>query len=223
MAIVREAPEVPETLDALDALDAADAAHALLKPDARKASTTRRRTWLRAAGGVMLALAAPQWAHAAEVDVWRLGGLWDDDDGQRLTMAAWSGRRALLTMAYGSCRKTCSATLRFLQQAQAQADARGLALEVIVVGLDPTIDTPTAWRQYRDDHALHRTNWHFLGGSPALTRRLAAVLSMRYWPYDDHILHDFRIAAVDPAGRIVARLDGVDEAPGTLVDALARG
>jgi len=184
------------------------------------AARLTRRKYLRDLVSAGLGVAAAR-AGAATPRVWQLGGLWRDDQDRPVTFDAWRGRPALLTMAYGSCRRVCSTTLRLLQHAQAQADARGLDLEVVVVSLDPTVDTPAAWRQFRAERGLQRANWHFLGGSPALTRRVAALLELRYWVYDEHVLHDFRIAAVDPAGRIVARMDWVDDPVDALLDALA--
>ena len=164
------------------------------------------------------ARAAP--ARAAAPSLWALPGLWEDDQGRQVAMSEWAGRPALLTMAYGSCRRICSTSLRLLDQAQAQADARGLDLSVIVVSLDPRVDTPAAWRQFRAERGLQRANWHFLAGTPALIQRVAGLLQMKYWVYDDHVLHDLRIAAIDASGRIVARIDWVDEPPRRLVDAL---
>ena len=158
---------------------------------------------------------------AASQDLWALSGNWEDDQERQVTMAQWAGRPALLTMAYGSCRRICSTSLRLLQQAQQDADARNLELSVIVVSLDPKSDTPAAWREFRTEHRLQRTNWHFLGGKAALTRRVADMLEMKYWVYDDHVLHDLRIAAVNATGHIVARIDWVDEPARRLIDALA--
>lgn len=177
-----------------------------------------------------LAALAPLWlpAHATSSRpgddmpcLWRLPGLWEDEQERQVSMSAWAGRPALLTMAYGSCRRICSTSLRLLQEAQRAADARRLDMSVIVVSLDPRVDTPAAWRAYRSEHGVQRPNWHFLGGPPALVQRVAGLLDMKYWVYDDHVLHDLRIAAVDVPGHIVARLDWVDQPPGRLVDALA--
>jgi len=169
-----------------------------------------------------LALPAPA-APSREVatNVWSLRGQWTDDQGRSVMLNEWGGRPALLTLAYGSCRRICSTSLRLLEQAQREADTRGIDLSVIVISLDPQVDTPASWREFRAEHRLRRTNWHFLGGTPALTRRVADLLEMNYWVYDDHVLHDLRIAAVDGSGRIVARIDWVDEPPRRLIDALA--
>ena len=166
-------------------------------------------------------LATPASQSASGARVWELPGAWEDDQGRRVAMADWRGQPALLTLAYGACHRVCSTSLRLLQQAQQDADARKVALSVIVVSLDPRVDTPAAWREFRSDHDLHRPNWHFLGGTAAQTQRVADLLEMKYWVYDDHVLHDLRIAAVDAAGHIVARIDWVDDPTRRLIDALA--
>jgi protein SCO1/2 len=173
--------------------------------------------------GTLAALALPASAVTPHetANVWSLHGQWTDDQGHSVAMADWAGRPALLTLAYGSCRRICSTSLRLLERAQQEADARKVDLSVIVVSLDPRVDTPASWREYRAEHRLQRANWHFLDGTPALTRRVADLLEMQYWVYDDHVLHDLRIAAVDVSGRIVARIDWVDEPPRRLIDALA--
>ena len=158
---------------------------------------------------------------AAAQNLWALAGNWEDDQDRQVTMAQWAGRPALLTMAYGSCRRICSTSLRLLQQAQQDADARNLEVSVIVVSLDPKTDTPAARREFRTEHRLQRGNWHFLGGEAGPTRRVADLLEMRYWIYDDHVLHDLRIAAVNASGHVVARIDWVDEPARRLIDALA--
>ncbi len=167
------------------------------------------------------ALATPALQAASGPCVWELPGSWEDDQGGHVAMAEWRGRPALLTLAYGACRRICSTSLRLLQEAQQDADARNLALSVIVVSLDPRVDTPAAWREFRSEHRLQRPNWHFLAGTAAQTHRIAELLEMKYWVYDDHVLHDLRIAAVNASGHIVARIDWVDEPARRLVDALA--
>jgi len=84
-----------------------------------------------------------------------------------------------------------------LQQA---LDARGLSAEFLVVSYDPANDDPLAWRRYRTRHGLFRGNWHFLSGTPADTERLARVLGFEFWRDGEHVMHDFRIVALDGDG-----------------------
>jgi protein SCO1/2 len=139
---------------------------------------------------LVLLLAAPVPAH----DLYRAApGTWLDDAGQSYRLESLYGAPAVFTMAYGACRRICSSSLHMLEQLQAMADARGVSLQFVVVGLDPHSDRPSDWAAFRAEHRLNRPNWHFLSGSELQTRRLATQLGVRYWRYGDHTLHDLRI------------------------------
>jgi cytochrome oxidase Cu insertion factor (SCO1/SenC/PrrC family) len=130
-----------------------------------------------------------------------------DDQGAPRELAEWHGRAVILTMGYGACRSVCSSTLRTLEELQADADRRGVAIDVIVASIDPGEDTPQAWAQYRKARKLTRANWSFLSGSPGDARRLARFIGLRYWRYDEHLMHDFRIVRLAADGSIGAMLD----------------
>lgn len=138
-------------------------------------------------------------------------GPWVDDRDRPYTLDLLRGSYAVVNMAYGACRRVCSASLRVLEQLQALADARKLALHVVVVGLDSSQDRPADWSLYRTERKLTRDNWHFLSGDKASIARMAAWLGVRYWHYDEHVMHDFRIALVSPEGRVVAVMTSADQ------------
>ncbi|HMC14026.1 MAG TPA: SCO family protein [Albitalea sp.] len=143
----------------------------------------------------------------AATSVYALNLHFTDDHGTPRELAEWQGRAVILTMGYGACRSICSSTLRTLEELQADADRRGVAIDVLVASIDPGEDTPQAWAQYRKARKLARTNWSFLTGSPGDTRRLARFLGLRYWRYDEHLMHDFRIVRLAADGSIAAALD----------------
>jgi cytochrome oxidase Cu insertion factor (SCO1/SenC/PrrC family) len=145
--------------------------------------------------------------HAAPPSVYALNLHFTDDRSAARELAEWQGRAVIITMGYGACRSVCSSTLRTLEELQADADRRGVAVDVIVASVDPAEDTPQAWAQYRRSRKLTRANWSFLSGSPGDTRRLARFLGLRFWRYDEHVMHDFRIVRVAPDGSIAATLD----------------
>jgi cytochrome oxidase Cu insertion factor (SCO1/SenC/PrrC family) len=122
-------------------------------------------------------------------------------------LAEWRGRMVVMTMAYGACRSICSSTLRTLEELQAEADRRGIALEVLVASIDPAEDTPQAWADYRKARRLAHARWTFLCGSSQATRALARFLGVRFWAYDEHLMHDFKIVRLDANGAIAAALD----------------
>ena len=152
-------------------------------------------------------LAAPAWAGAS---------LYDstvplvDDRGWRTTLGAWRGRAAMVTMEYADCRFICSITLQRLKDLQAAADAAGRRFEFVVVSLDPKNDTPEAWTRYRKTRGLERGNWTFVTASADDTPALARLFGVKYWRYDGHIMHDFRVLRLDAEGRIVGIMETYD-------------
>ena len=166
----------------------------------------------------LLSLVVSPTAFAGPVSALR--GTWIDDNGRNVTLAQWQGRRYVISMSVGGCRKICTTTMRRMEQIQSLADQRGLQLEFIVVSLDPATDTPAEWREYRKLRGLQRPNWHFLGGDAVSTRQLANMLGIRYWSYDDHVLHDFRIALVGASGSIERTLQWSDDDPSVLLAGL---
>jgi protein SCO1/2 len=144
---------------------------------------------------------------AAAASAYGLDLKFTDDHGAPRALAEWQGRPVVLTMGYGACRSVCSSTLRTLEELQAEADRKAVAIEIVVASIDPQEDTPEAWSRYRKARRLNRANWSFLSGSPGDTRRLARFLGLRFWRYDEHLMHDFRIVRLSADGSIAATLD----------------
>ncbi len=150
-------------------------------------------------------------AVAGPLDVYRGAGRWVDDQDHAYSLDALHGRYTIITMAYGACRRICSTSLRMMEQAQALADARHQAMDFVVVGLDPTEDTPADWAAFRSARKLDRPNWHFLSGDEGSVARLANSLGVNYWRYGDHVMHDMRIVLLGPHGRALRHIDTFDE------------
>jgi cytochrome oxidase Cu insertion factor (SCO1/SenC/PrrC family) len=151
--------------------------------------------------------------------IYGLNAVWQNDKGLDCKLSDWANKPMVITMAYGTCRKVCSNSIRRMAQAQALADAQGVAIEFVVVSLDPEVDTPADWRAFRRAHKLDRPNWHFIRGSAKDTHTLARLLGIGYWVYDDHVVHDFRVLRTNRQGVITAALQAADEDPALLVQA----
>lgn len=132
---------------------------------------------------------------------------WTGDDGQAIKLENLKGHPVLITMAYSTCRKTCTVTLRQLEEFQLEADAQRKDVEIVVVSYDPKNDTPETWANYRKQRRLNRNNWHFLTGKEADTRRLAQWLGLGdYWSLGTHVLHDFKISLLDTNGTMIKQI-----------------
>jgi len=160
------------------------------------------------------------WSSACAAGVLDVGGEWLDDGGKAVSLSRWQGRYTVLTMSTGACRKICSTTLRRMEELQAIADRHGLHVDFVVIGLDPRADTPKAWREYRTQRKLVRENWHFVSGAEERTRRVAGMLGISYWFYDEHLLHDFKIVLIAPDGTIRRALAWADDRPEVLFSEL---
>jgi cytochrome oxidase Cu insertion factor (SCO1/SenC/PrrC family) len=130
----------------------------------------------------------------------RLPPSWQDDRGATLELPALHAERIFVTMAYTACHRICPLTMATLTEIQRDLDARGVSAEFLVVSYDPVNDDSLAWRQYRLRHGLERGNWHFLSGTPADTERFARLLGFEFWRDGEHVMHDFRIVALNRDG-----------------------
>lgn len=160
------------------------------------------------AAGILLGA----WVGVAQAqDIFLTTGHWRDDRSQGFQLQALRGAPALVTMAYGACRRVCSTSLRVLEQLQALADQRHVALNFVVIGIDPTQDRPADWADYRAERKLNRPNWQFLSGDEESIRQMANQLGVRYWRYGEHTLHDFKIVLLSADGHVVRSVDRFDQ------------
>jgi protein SCO1/2 len=161
-----------------------------------------------------MALAQPAvWALDGNVNGVPVGSLygsamqWTEDSGKVVSLDQWKGRTVIISMAYSTCRRTCSATFKKLEELQAALDLRKQEAEIVLVSYDPKNDTPETWAQYRRQRGLNRKNWHFLSGSERDTKQLSRLLGLAdFWSYDGHVLHDFKISILNPVGVIIKQL-----------------
>ena len=79
-------------------------------------------------------------------------------------------------------------------------------MQIVVVSYDPANDNPRTWSSFREHHHYVHPNWHFLTGTDASTRALAGALDFKYWAYDEHVVHDFKILLLGADGRLEREL-----------------
>jgi cytochrome oxidase Cu insertion factor (SCO1/SenC/PrrC family) len=161
---------------------------------------------------VLIAVLMCGWAEGVRSqDLYHSDGRWLDDRAQGYKLDALHGTPTVLTLAYGACRRVCSTSLRMLEMLQSVADQRHVALNFVVVGIDPGQDRPADWADYRAARKLTRTNWQFLTGDEQSVRQLANGLGVHYWRYGEHTLHDFKIVLLSPDGKLVRSIDRFDQ------------
>ena len=153
-------------------------------------------------------------AQARAGSLWTVPGEFLDEQGRARRLSEFAqpdGPLTIVAMEYTECRFVCSIAWRRLTDLQAEADKRGQRVRFVILSLDPAHDTPALWREYRAMRGLTRDNWVFLTGNRAATDAAVRLLGVRWWLYNDAIMHDFRIVRLDAQGRSAKVLDSYDE------------
>lgn len=144
-------------------------------------------------------------------------GLWDlqdefvDENGTRARLVHWGGPQTVVAMEYSECKFVCSTNWRRLLDIQAVADQHQLPLRFLIISLDPAHDTPQEWRSYREVRGMQRSNWSFVTGSRQATDRVVAQLGVKWWMFNESIMHDFKLLRLDPEGRLLSVMDNYDD------------
>jgi cytochrome oxidase Cu insertion factor (SCO1/SenC/PrrC family) len=155
---------------------------------------------------------------SASASPFDLTDVWIDDNENPVRLDKWRGRPIIVSMEYSNCRFICSISQRKLQEIQAEADRRKLTIEFVVLSLDPKNDTPALWRQYRKQKDLVRSNWHFLTGSRKATDNAVFNLGVKWWYYDEHIMHELKIIRLAANGEIARIMSTYDMTAAQFLD-----
>jgi protein SCO1/2 len=169
--------------------------------------------------GVLIALAtlAPCPVWSAPFSFYTVPYSFTNDRAQTVHLSEWRGKPLILTMEYSNCRFMCTTTFSKLKAIQEAADRKKLQIDFMIISLDPKNDTPQAWQQYRISRDVDRSNWHLLTGTEVTTKNFAALIGIKYWYMDEHILHDFKIVRLNAKGEIEKTISDYDDEPDSLL------
>jgi cytochrome oxidase Cu insertion factor (SCO1/SenC/PrrC family) len=143
--------------------------------------------------------------------LWQLDDDFVDEHGTRAHLSHWAGAQTVVAMEYSACKFVCTVNWRRLQNIQAEADRQKITLNFLIISLDPKNDSPAAWRDYRKVRDLKRSNWNFVTGNRKATDRVVAVLGVKWWLFDESIMHDFKVLRFDAAGHKLAEMTNFED------------
>ena len=150
-------------------------------------------------------------ASQAAQGLWGLQDSFIDENGKRAVLSQWAGPQTVVSMEYSACKFVCSTNWKRLLDIQAEADRQQLKLRFLVISIDPANDSPAAWREYRQVRGMTRSNWSFVTGNRAATDKAVAALGVKWWYFNDNIMHDFRILLIGASGEQLAVMRTFDE------------
>jgi protein SCO1 len=134
---------------------------------------------------------------------------WTDENNKTYTMSDFKNKNIIVTMSYTACKKTCPlTTMATLKKIDNYLNKNKIPFEILIFSFDPENDTPKILAQYKADKKITSPNWHFFTGSLADTKELSKLIGLgEFWAMDDHIIHDFKITAINKNGDLVRTID----------------
>ncbi len=143
----------------------------------------------------------------AALPLYEQSGAFTDEHGEPTSLERFHGAPFILTAGYTTCSTRCPLTVEKLRGVEETLRARGQAVPILFLTLDPRTDTSERLERWKGEHHLP-ADWHFLRGSDVATRKLARSLEVHAAYDDGHIDHDVRIAVFDAQGRLARTLSG---------------
>jgi len=143
--------------------------------------------------------------------IYHLGGAFTGQDGAEFRLAELRGAPTVVVMFYGDCTTACPLLVKSAQDIE-QALPTELAARTrfAMVSFDTERDTPDKLRAYAESLGLDKASWHWLVGSPLLTRQLATLLGVQYRDAGNGVFaHSNLVTVLDADGVPAARVEGL--------------
>jgi cytochrome oxidase Cu insertion factor (SCO1/SenC/PrrC family) len=139
-----------------------------------------------------------------------------DQAGREVTRATLLGRPLVLGALFTTCTGPCPSIARGLEWLQ--GELAGTDCRIVVVSVDPELDTPAVLARYAERWHADPSRWLFLTGAEAdahaLVREgfyLAVARAEGESPLGEQVTHDVRLLAVDRRGHRRGWYPGTDE------------
>jgi protein SCO1/2 len=133
-----------------------------------------------------------------------------DQQGNRFTLADEQRPATIVTMFYGDCHSACPIAIESMKRLVDDLPAnRRTGLRVVLISLNPGVDTPESLAHLAMMHGLPPEQFRFaVAGSDRDTREIAAALGVRYRrAAGGEINHSTRFVLLDDKGRVVSATD----------------
>jgi protein SCO1/2 len=149
---------------------------------------------------------------ARDLSLYALPGSWTDQNSRPVALSSLRGSPVLLVLFYGTCDSVCPTVVRDVQRVEALLTAADRSrTRVVLVTIDPQVDTPERLLAFARKHQLDGDRWSLLNGPPEQVRVLANVLGVKYRPTGSgQYSHTVRITVLDRDGAVVEHADGLE-------------
>lgn len=149
----------------------------------------------------------------ADHSVYHLDSEWTDHRGSTITLSDFKGKPVIVVMFYGNCTEVCPILIRDSWRLYSSLDeSQQASVNVLAVSFDTINDTPDVLREYAEYEQLNIPGWHFMTSDNASVRSLAMMLGVQYSKKSDgHFAHSNLVTVLDEEGRVVKRVEGLNQ------------
>ena len=147
-----------------------------------------------------------------------------DQSGAPAALDRYRGHPVLISMFYGSCPNVCPLLISTIQRQERELDdAQRKNLRVLLVSLDPAVDTSAKLTEVAGLHHIDLQRWTLARTDDSAARKLAAVLNIQYRRLPDGTInHSTVITLLDPEGRIVDQTSSMLRPDSAFMDILRK-
>lgn len=178
---------------------------------------------LASAGGAVRHEVLPATESQARAPIYDLPVTLTDQDGNQIDLHVFRGNPVVISMFYASCPYACPTLISDIKRLERQLDEPTRnRTRVLLVSFDPERDVPTKLKALCRQHKLDEKRWRLTSAPAERVRELAAVLGIKYRPLKDgEFNHSSVISMLDENGKLIARVEGLDQPLEPLLAALA--
>jgi protein SCO1 len=134
-----------------------------------------------------------------------------DQNRRRVALSQFAGKVVLMNFIYTRCALPdfCLRISNNFGVLQRRFKARmGKELIFLTVTFDPVHDTPEVMEHYASIWKADPETWRFLTGSTSEIARVCGWFGVEFFPDEGLMDHSLHTAIIDPAGKLVANLEG---------------
>ncbi|HMB41279.1 MAG TPA: SCO family protein [Balneolaceae bacterium] len=150
---------------------------------------------------------------SSEHSVYHTQAEWTNHRNETFLLHELKGKPVIVTMFYGNCTQVCPILIRDANRVFTAVDSSlRNDVQVLAITFDTKNDTPEILKAYANKKELNIPQWHFVTGPDAAIRELAMMLGVQYSKKSDgHFAHSNLVTVLDSKGRIVHRLEGLNQ------------
>jgi protein SCO1/2 len=132
---------------------------------------------------------------------------------EQVKLGDFKGQPVIVVMFYGNCTQVCPILIQDTWRLfSSLAEEIQKETRVLAVSFDTDNDSPEVLKNYAEYEQLDLPEWHFVTGKQTDIRSLAMMLGVKYQKTSDgHFAHSNLVTVLDAEGKIVKRVEGLNQ------------